>query len=117
MNAKELQALRKMLMLDVSEAAEIIGGVSTRSWQYWEAGRSPVPDDVEDKMMRALTQRQHLMDEIEANLDKEGDTISVPFYAYHDEFAEANPGKGILPWRISQSVAAELYANNLVNPK
>lgn len=117
MNAKELQALRKMLMLDVSEAADIIGGVSKRSWQYWESGRSPVPDDVENKMMGLLEQRQYLMSEIEARINKEGGTISVPFYVNRAEFAEANPGKSILPWRISQSVAAELYANRLVNLK
>lgn len=34
MTGKELQALRKFLLLDVKEAADIIGKVSPRSWQY-----------------------------------------------------------------------------------
>ncbi|WP_299314224.1 DUF1870 family protein [uncultured Halomonas sp.] len=114
MNSRELQALRKFLMLDVSEAAEIIGGVSKRSWQYWEAGRSPVPDDVEDKMNGLMTQRQYLMDEIGAKIDEAGGVISVPFYASYAEFAAENPDQGVIPWRLGQSVVAELYANGLV---
>lgn len=46
LNNFELQAIRKLLCLDVSEAAELVAKVSNRTWQYWESGCSPVPHDV-----------------------------------------------------------------------
>ena len=46
MTKKELKALRQLLCLECSEAAKHIGNVATRTWQYWESGRAPVPDDV-----------------------------------------------------------------------
>ncbi|MCE8042473.1 DUF1870 family protein [Halomonas daqingensis] len=123
MNAKELQALRKFLMLDVREAAEIIGGVSKRSWQYWEAGRSPVPQDVADKMEGLLTVRQTVLERLEAEAldysdnpqDEHGERLRVPFYPTLAEFAAAHPEDGrLLTWRCHQSAAAELYASNLI---
>lgn len=123
MNAKELQALRKMLMLDVSEAAEVIAGVSKRSWQYWEAGRSPVPEDVADRMTGLLTVRQMALDQLEAKAlaysddpqDEHGERLRVPYYPTLAAFAEAHPKDGrLLTWRCHQSAAAELYANNLI---
>ena len=57
MNNLELQAARKLLMLDASEAAEEIGNVSTRSWQYWETGERAVPDDVVDEMLALISIR------------------------------------------------------------
>ena len=109
MNGKELQAARKVLMLDVREAAELIGGVSKRSWQYWEAGRSKVPDDVGRKMAELLKRRQTLLEEAEA-WARAGHGGQVPYYASFHDFDNAHPGDGILAWRIGQSVAAELHA-------
>lgn len=122
MTASELQALRKFLMLDVSEAADVIGGVSKRSWQYWEAGRSPVPDDVENKMNGALTLRQYVIDRLEQDIedhggdtqDEHGDRLKVPYYHTLASFQEDHPDQGALPWRVRQSAVAELYANNLI---
>ncbi|WP_277810674.1 DUF1870 family protein [Chromohalobacter canadensis] len=122
MNGKELQALRKFLMLDVREAAEIIGKVSPRSWQYWESGRSSVPDDVEDKMNGALTLRQSIIDRLEQDIeehggnpqDEHGDRLKVPYYHALSEFQADHPDQGTLPWRAHQSAVAELYANNLI---
>jgi len=108
MNAKELQAARRVLMLDVREAAELIGGVSKRSWQYWEAGRSKVPDDVGRKMAELLKRRQSLLEETEARV--QAGLRALPFYANFHDFDQAHPGEGILAWRIGQSVAAELHA-------
>ncbi|WP_118986296.1 Aca2/YdiL-like domain-containing protein [Photorhabdus sp. CRCIA-P01] len=61
MTNKELQALRKLLMLDVKEAAECIGGVSSRTWQYWEAGRYPIPQDVESAIKDFVNLRNSLL--------------------------------------------------------
>lgn len=65
MNHKELQACRKLLMLDVSEAAELVGKVSARTWQYWESCRYPVPQDVEDEMQALIARRLELMGEVD----------------------------------------------------
>ena len=65
MNGKELHAARKFLMLDVREAADLIGGVSMRSWQYWEAGRRKAPDDVWRKMVGLLKRRRSQLEETE----------------------------------------------------
>jgi len=123
MNGKELQALRKFCMLDVREAAEVIGKVSPRSWQYWEAGRSSVPEDVEDLMNGIMTMRQELLARLESEAwehsddpqDEHGDRLPVPFYATHEEYAKAHPEQGgVIAWRCHQSVVSELYANHLV---
>lgn len=113
MTGKELQALRKFCMLDVREAAEIIGKVSARSWQYWEAGRSPVPDDVQDMMNGLMTQRQYMLEDAEMDAEAAGGTVSLPFYVTYEEYAREHPGQGVIPWRLSQSVAGELYASGI----
>ena len=46
MTPETLQALRRLLFFTTAEAAELIGGVSERSWQYWESGKRTIPDDV-----------------------------------------------------------------------
>ena len=46
MNYLQLKAQRQGLGLTVAEIADI-AKVTKRSFQYWEAGKVPVPDDVE----------------------------------------------------------------------
>ena len=57
MKNEELRAVRQELGLPVEWCAERVGGVSARSWKYWEAGRegkaTVIPDDVQTRM-RAL---------------------------------------------------------------
>ena len=104
MTGKELQALRKFLLLDVKEAADIIGKVSPRSWQYWEAGRSSVPDDVADKMNGLLGQRQMIIDSIEAQVEaysdspsqEDGERMEMPYYTSLADYQQHCPGCGLL---------------------
>lgn len=122
MTASELQALRKFLMLDVKEAADVIGNVSPRSWQYWEAGRSSVPDDVADKMSGLLSHRQMIIEGIEVQVEaysysphqEAGDRLEMPYYPSLPYYQQSCPGKGVLEWRAYQSAVAEMYANNLI---
>lgn len=118
MTGKELQALRKFLLLDVKEAADIIGKVSPRSWQYWEAGRSSVPDDVADKMNGLLGQRQMIIDSIEAHSDspsqEDGERMEMPYYPSLADYQQHCPEEGVLAWRAYQSAVSELFANNLI---
>lgn len=122
MTGKELQALRKFLLLDVKEAADIIGKVSPRSWQYWEAGRSSVPDDVADKMNGLLGQRQMIIESIEAQVEarsdnpplESGSRLKMPYYSDLTGYQKDHPGEGVISWRAYQSAVAELYANNII---
>lgn len=122
MTGKELQALRKFLLLDVKEAADIIGKVSPRSWQYWEAGRSSVPDDVADKMNGLLGQRQMIIDSIEAQVEahsdspsqEDGERMEMPYYPSLADYQQHCPGSGLLDWRAYQSAVVELYSNNFI---
>lgn len=123
MNGKELQVLRKYLMLDVSEASEVIGKVSKRSWQYWEAGRSLVPDDVADKILGVLSQQRLLLERLEQDAlaasdepdGEEGKRLSLPYYPTLEHYQLGHPREGVLSWRCYQSVLAHLYAANLIN--
>lgn len=118
MTGKELQALRKMLMLDASEAAELVGNVSTRSWQYWEAGKYAVPTDVEIAMESMLEKRAARIEEVEASidhlpLDQWQDNLELDYHQRFEDYELANPGKSRLDWRIDQSVAAYMFADNM----
>ncbi|MEL0577040.1 DUF1870 family protein [Pectobacterium punjabense] len=108
MTNKELQAIRKLLMLDVSEAAEHIGRVSPRSWQYWESGRSAVPDDVEQEMLDLASVRIEMMSAIDKRLAA-GERPQLRFYNKLDEYLADNPDHNVIGWRLSQSVAALYY--------
>lgn len=122
MTGKELQAMRKFLLLDVKEAADIIGKVSPRSWQYWEAGRSSVPDDVADKMNGLLSYRQMIIENIEAQAEahssnpaqEDGDRMIMPYCPTLADYQRHYPGEGVLAWRAYQSAVAELYANDFI---
>ncbi|MCW7763393.1 DUF1870 family protein [Photorhabdus luminescens] len=108
MTNKELQALRKLLMLDVTEAAKFIGKVSTRSWQYWETGRSAVPSDVKEEMLDLMAVRLEMMSEIDKKLVN-NENIELKFYSNFADFEKDNPGGNVVTWRLSQSVAALYY--------
>jgi len=113
MNNKELQAARKLLMLDESEAAEHIGGVSPRTWQYWESGRNAVPEDVAYEVQALLTVRGELAEAIAEALPEGDELIELPFHSAYETFLAANPGKNKVDWRMEQSIAALFYTDGL----
>lgn len=110
MNNHELQALRKLLMLDVSEAAELVGNVSTRAWQYWESGRNTVPLDVEKMIYHLVEKRRLLIQALEPSEEyvTENKTYSLPYYHSSELFFSDNPGKNKVDWRVYQSAATYL---------
>lgn len=114
MNNKELQASRKLLMLDVSEAAEDIGKVSPRTWQYWESGRNAVPADVEREMLDLLSQRTEMMKPLDAALER-GERPAIAFHQRYEDFRRANCRGSLVEWRLSQSVAALYFAQGYVD--
>jgi hypothetical protein len=112
-NGRELQAARKLLMMDASEAAEEIGKVSVRTWQYWEAGRTRVPTDVAievEALLEVRLERMGAIDDQLAELPKDGSAkLQLRYCMIFDEYTAENPGSSRTLWRIDQSIAAMYY--------
>ena len=103
MTNNELKQLRRLLFLDVSDAARLIGDCEPRTWQRWEKGDRAIPADVvQFVQMLALTRWERLQFEFED---------SNPNYQYFETFEEYKLAGGSgneLIWRLAQSVAAHL---------
>lgn len=107
MNNLELQAARKLLMLDVTEAAEEIAGVSPRSWQYWESGQRTIPEDVINEMYALLSIRTDKIDQLTDLLEKTTDgQLLLKYYLSFEQYQDKHPDAKKMQWRIEQSVAA-----------
>ncbi|MFC0708816.1 DUF1870 family protein [Azorhizophilus paspali] len=115
MNNSELQAIRKLLMLDVREAAEEIGKVSVRTWQYWESGRSKVPVDIEVEMNTLLEVRLERMRAIDDQLSAlpEGQKLRLPYCLSFEQYLTANLGSTKTLWRMDQGIAALYYTEGV----
>jgi hypothetical protein len=107
MTNKELKALRQILALECSEAAEHIGNVSTRTWQYWESGRSPIPDDVANKISDFSAIRDALVEQRYTEFQQAGDIIELDFHMTVDDFEQATGKRNVVMWKITNSVAGE----------
>nr|AKN37110.1 Putative cytoplasmic protein [Vibrio cyclitrophicus]AKN38181.1 hypothetical protein [Vibrio splendidus] len=107
MTNHELKQLRRLLFLEVSEAAELIGECEPRTWQRWEKGDRAIPNDVSRVIqMLALTR----LERVELLHD-----VGDPNYRYFDSFEEykASGGAGSeLKWRLAQSVATALLCES-----
>lgn len=113
MNHCELQALRKLLMIDVSEAAEHIGKVSARTWQYWESSRYKIPEDVIVAVKLLVQKRQTLLDQLKNKCEIALEKIqhySIPYYQTFASFQEKHAKSDVITWRIHQSAAAAILA-------
>lgn len=110
MTNKELKALRQILALECSEAAEYIAGVRVRSWQRWEAGNVPVPDDIAEKICDFSTIRDQLVEQRYTEFQEKGDFLELNFYMTIDEFEAATGKRNIVMWKITNSVAGECFS-------
>lgn len=109
MNNKELQAARKLLMLEASEAAEFIGNVSVRSWQYWETGQRTIPADVIDRMGDLLRMRGDMIREIESTATS--GQLQLRYFGSLGEFQSAHADGTVLGWRLHQSAVAHFVGS------
>lgn len=111
MNNKELQALRKLFFLSAAEAAEHIGGVSARSWQFWESGKYSIPDDVAGRMLQLAQRRLNMIETCEDLMNEHTEAIEVTqqYYIALESFTARHPGATLIDWRIAQSVSAYFY--------
>lgn len=111
LNNSELQACRKLLMLDVSEAAELIGDVSVRTWQYWESGRSSVPADIDQKIDNLIQDRNEEIGRLtEWQMENDGELLKMNYYPSFDQYLENHKKGTKLDWRLHQSVVAFVFS-------
>lgn len=101
MKGFELQIARKLLGLTIAEAAEHIGGVSKRSWEYWERDERPIKEDVEKKVKALIERRKEILRMI-ADKGEEVQQIAVIYYNT-PEYCTS-----VLEWRFSQSLASTI---------
>ena len=101
MTPLELKVARKLLGLSTVEAAEHIGKVSKRSWEYWENGQRTIKSDVEELMNSLLSRRREIIAEV-YNMGENSKGISVIYYKTPEHC------ESILEWRFSQSLASTL---------
>jgi len=109
MKSKELKAARMLLMLKVGEAAEEFETTTSITWREWEAGKVRVPAHVETHMHELLAQRQNLIERC-ADKFESGKRLRLPFFPSFELYKAKNPKGTRLTWRISQSVAAQFFA-------
>lgn len=100
MTPLELRIAREHLGLTVSEAAEHIGGVTTRSWNYFENGERSIKPDIEQKILCLLERRKEILSEFTKT---DAAQIAVIYYGTPDHC------DSVLEWRFSQSLARTLF--------
>lgn len=107
MNGQELRLLRMRLQMTQTEAGAWLGvyrskpnGVSLRTWQDWEWGKSGIPDEVIASAIRVNTWLSDLESEIAQFA--QADNAVMPVYAKKEDFAL--PGRE--PWQFRPYHAA-----------
>jgi len=111
LNNSELQACRKLLMLDVTEAATWIGKASARTWQRWESGEHKVPADVDVEVYSAIQRRNNLIAEYtQWQIDNDGELLKIQYYHAFKQYQSDNKGASKLDWRIHQSAVAFVFS-------
>lgn len=103
MTHTELRQLRKLLFIDVTEAARLIGGCEPRTWQRWEKGDRSIPLDVVQAIqMLSLTRLERLQ------LKFKTDDPNYRYFELFEEYKASGGGGNELMWRLAQSVAAHI---------
>lgn len=114
MNHIELKTARILLGLTLQDAAEHIGKMKQRSWEFLEQGKRPIPDDVVRTMCFLIKRRREILTAIqEKMLREDGDLTRIAVVYY----LNPNHCESILDWRFSQSLAMTLahdYGAHLV---
>lgn len=101
----ELRAARETIGLTLAEAAEYIGDVTKRSWQYFESGGRSVPTDIAYKMHSLLNRRREVLKTVqEKMLHEQADLKQIAVIYYED----ASDCASVVEWRFSQSLAKTL---------
>lgn len=116
MNGETLRAARLLLHFMQSEAAKHVGGVSDRSWHYWETGNRTIPADVERKIIDLLRWRSQALVVASKQIadmrnmlpaDKKNEQIGFVWYKSLADWCSL-PGRDPALFRPQQSVVAAL---------
>lgn len=108
MTPATIQALRRLLFFSAPEAAELIGGVTERSWRFWETGERPVPADVIEKVTSLVRWREKAIAEYAATMS--ADKPAIVWYSTMADWLSLD-GREKAAWRPYCSVVAELCAS------
>ncbi len=117
MNNRELQALRKLFFLSVTEAADHIGGVSARSWQHWETGKYSVPDDVSKKMDELADRRLNMIEVCENVMSEHNVAADIDYDLSFESYKSMHKESTVIDWRLAQSVASYFLGERTANLK
>lgn len=117
MTPATLQSLRRLLFFSVEEAAAWVGGVSPRSWQYWERGERTIPADVIDTITRLCAWRARAIAQADAAVAaaraRHGAPAELALVWYQSqEDWQSMEGRELLMWRPQCSVVADLAARH-----
>jgi hypothetical protein len=114
MHHTELQALRRLLFLTPGEAARWLAadserpqGVEERTWNRWEAGTKPTPDNVAAAVLALVDWRAQQVARLVADI--EASTTRPHVLPWVDD-ADDWKGGGRARWRAHQSACAEAMA-------
>lgn len=106
----ELYACRRLLMLELGEAAEHIGCVAPEVWHRWETGAAEIPDDVEFDVFALIQLRNELLSALRE--EREARSFSeIRWYCTFDDFKHDFPNFEYVKWRVYQSAVATLFTN------
>ena len=113
MTPATLQALRRLLFFSVDEAAAMIGGVSPRSWQFWERGDRTIPQDVIDTLQHLYAWQEKAIVAGSAQIAKapQGSDLALIWYGSADDWTSM-PDRAPMYWRPHCSAAAQLAARH-----
>jgi hypothetical protein len=115
MTNKQLQALRKLFFLEISEAATHIAGVDfPLPWKEWEDGIQDVPDYIADAMLTLADKRMDIIEEIEATLNGD-EEMQIDYYETYEKYKKHFENPTVVNWRLSQAIAAYFYGEGLAD--
>lgn len=114
MSASQCLALRQIFLMTQAEAAQWVGDVSERSWQYWEEGRKPVPEDVA-AMLRMIASKRTLDIDLALQQINAGSPAVAVWYRFSDDWRwRATPKDHPWAWKLHNSIVAELASRGCV---
>jgi galactose-1-phosphate uridylyltransferase len=110
----ELQALRRLFMLTIDEAAKYIASdVSPNQWQAWEQGEESIPDEVVENIQKLRNERKDKVARIIEKINNRIGNNTIRYFMTFEDFHKVNPELNVLSWRLHQSIATELYFRGL----
>ncbi|MBZ0058707.1 MULTISPECIES: DUF1870 family protein [unclassified Leclercia] len=118
MNRLALIACRRILFLEVEEAATHIAEVSQRTWRYYESGRTQIPGHLAEKIEKLLQYHTVMKDRMSKEADEyrqkgEG-RQAVPYYLTFEDYQKETGLDDVIAFRLDQSVKAALYLEDKV---